>query len=173
MRKTKLSLAMTALALVGLGLAGSARADLYEIGFTGDGFSASGLLDVIGNTATGGSLTVTAGLTPGTYQLVTGTGTSTGGNFNYDNDVNLSDTPFVVGTGILFTDTGLSTGSTQISVTASGVNYSVSGYPVGPTFTVTDFASAVPEPTTVIAGALMVLPFGAGAFRVLRKKQAA
>jgi len=31
----------------------------------------------------------------------------------------------------------------------------------------------VPEPTTAIAGVLMLLPFGASAFRILRKKQAA
>jgi len=30
--------------------------------------------------------------------------------------------------------------------------------------------SAVPEPTTVIAGALLLLPFGASTLRVLRKK---
>ncbi|HEY1662104.1 MAG TPA: hypothetical protein VGI03_06770 [Verrucomicrobiae bacterium] len=29
--------------------------------------------------------------------------------------------------------------------------------------------SSVPEPTTIISGALMLLPFGVGAFRVLRK----
>jgi hypothetical protein len=33
--------------------------------------------------------------------------------------------------------------------------------------------SAVPEPTTVIAGALLLLPFGASTIRILRKKTAA
>jgi hypothetical protein len=32
-------------------------------------------------------------------------------------------------------------------------------------------ASAVPEPTTVVAGLLLLLPFGAGAMRVLRKNK--
>ena len=37
-----------------------------------------------------------------------------------------------------------------------------------------DFAfSAVPEPTTMIAGALLLLPFGASTLRILRKKQTA
>jgi hypothetical protein len=33
--------------------------------------------------------------------------------------------------------------------------------------------SAVPEPTTMVAGALLLLPFGASALRILRKKRAA
>jgi hypothetical protein len=33
--------------------------------------------------------------------------------------------------------------------------------------------SAVPEPTTMIAGALLLLPFGASTLRILRKKQTA
>jgi hypothetical protein len=36
-----------------------------------------------------------------------------------------------------------------------------------------EFISAVPEPTTMIAGALLLLPFGASALRTIRKKQAA
>jgi hypothetical protein len=34
-------------------------------------------------------------------------------------------------------------------------------------------AAPVPEPTTIIAGALLLLPFGASALRILRKKQTA
>jgi hypothetical protein len=34
-------------------------------------------------------------------------------------------------------------------------------------------ATAVPEPTTVISGALLLLPFGASTLRILRKKQTA
>jgi hypothetical protein len=33
--------------------------------------------------------------------------------------------------------------------------------------------SGVPEPTTIIAGALLLLPFGASAVRILRKNRAA
>jgi hypothetical protein len=33
--------------------------------------------------------------------------------------------------------------------------------------------SAVPEPTTMIAGALLLLPFGASTLRLLRKTRAA
>jgi hypothetical protein len=35
-----------------------------------------------------------------------------------------------------------------------------------------DFIVPVPEPTTMIAGALLLLPFGASAVRILRRKQA-
>jgi hypothetical protein len=35
------------------------------------------------------------------------------------------------------------------------------------------YVVAVPEPTTVVAGALLLLPFGASALRILRKKQMA
>jgi hypothetical protein len=34
------------------------------------------------------------------------------------------------------------------------------------------FHQAVPEPTTIIAGALLLLPFGASTLRILRKKHA-
>jgi len=36
-----------------------------------------------------------------------------------------------------------------------------------------DWVPAVPEPTTTIAGALMLLPFGASALRMLRQRQTA
>lgn len=38
---------------------------------------------------------------------------------------------------------------------------------------ISDAGTVVPEPTTMIAGALLLLPFGASALRLLRKKQAA
>jgi len=41
--------------------------------------------------------------------------------------------------------------------------YAISGY-------TTFNATAVPEPTTIIAGALLLLPFGASAMRILRRK---
>ena len=37
-------------------------------------------------------------------------------------------------------------------------------------FSVTEIA-AVPEPSTIVAGALLLLPFGASAFRVIRKNR--
>jgi hypothetical protein len=37
--------------------------------------------------------------------------------------------------------------------------------------TIPQYVSAVPEPTTMIAGALLLLPFGASTLRVLRKKR--
>jgi hypothetical protein len=52
-----------------------------------------------------------------------------------------------------------------------------SGHPYAPNYPAPGYfwmddvqLSAVPEPSTIIAGALMLLPFGAGAARQLRKK---
>jgi hypothetical protein len=43
------------------------------------------------------------------------------------------------------------------------------------TYVFTDIAvtSTVPEPTTMLAGALLLLPFGANTLRILRKNRAA
>lgn len=38
--------------------------------------------------------------------------------------------------------------------------------------TVDNGTAPVPEPTTVMAGALMLLPLGIGGYRALRRKQA-
>jgi hypothetical protein len=40
-----------------------------------------------------------------------------------------------------------------------------------PTYAAGTFAIAVPEPTSIIAGALLLLPFGASTLRILRKRQ--
>jgi hypothetical protein len=46
--------------------------------------------------------------------------------------------------------------------------------PDGNDFAVDDISlTAVPEPTTMIAGALLLLPFGASTLRMLRKRRAA
>lgn len=50
-----------------------------------------------------------------------------------------------------------------------GVNYYMPDSNLNATFLFT----AVPEPTTMIAGALLLLPFGASTIRILRKKVAA
>ena len=48
-----------------------------------------------------------------------------------------------------------------------------SGNPTGARVEFTGNVSAVPEPTTMIAGALLLLPFGASTIRILRRKNAA
>jgi hypothetical protein len=64
-----------------------------------------------------------------------------------------------------------------ISVTAGWNGHVNEGYVNDVTIngTTYDFepnsVSSVPEPTTIIAGALLLLPFGASALRILRKKQ--
>jgi hypothetical protein len=40
-------------------------------------------------------------------------------------------------------------------------------------FNVQVFGTPVPEPTTMVAGALLLLPFGASTLRMLRRKQTA
>jgi hypothetical protein len=43
----------------------------------------------------------------------------------------------------------------------------------GRTYAIGVDVSTVPEPTTMIAGALLLLPFGASTLRMLRKRQVA
>jgi len=67
---------------------------------------------------------------------------------------------------------------TSLSSTLSGMQTTGPGNPIYPwplpVFGAgTLSASAVPEPTTVIAGALLLLPFGASTLRILRKSRAA
>jgi hypothetical protein len=70
-------------------------------------------------------------------------------------------TPTVGASGVLtITESDLSTVNTSGEVDMNGLQI-VSG------------VAAVPEPTTVIAGALMLLPFGASTLRILRKRQSA
>jgi hypothetical protein len=52
---------------------------------------------------------------------------------------------------------------------ADAGQYQISGYTA---FDVTSDSPQVPEPTTVIAGALLLLPFGASTIRVLRNRRA-
>jgi hypothetical protein len=133
---------------------------------------------------TGGTLTVTLGnLAAGTYDLYV---------YLASNDASGNNRAAVVTANAY---TALATGNSQPSFIA-GQNYLLLTPTVGAsgvlTITESDLSTvntsgevdmnglqiepaigAVPEPTTVIAGALMLLPFGASTLRILRKRQSA
>lgn len=169
-----LKLAIMASALL---IAVQARATLYDITFNGGGSTATGWIDVVGGVATSGSLTITAGGNPGTYNLLPGAGNfpaPPGWQLTYDNVVNPASNPFVDNSGLLFTS-----GATAINLFSElPVNglYGLYGYPPQWSPSADNgiaTLTAVPEPTTIISGVLMLLPFGASTLRVLRKKQVA
>jgi len=79
--------------------------------------------------------------------------------------------PFLDSSGLLF-----GAGNTLINIwgNATPGSYTMYGLPPAYAPTVTGLATltAVPEPTTIISGALMLLPFGASTLRILRKRVA-
>jgi hypothetical protein len=180
-----------ALALVGaLSLATTVRATLvsYDIAFTDPTASnvAQARVDVniVGGLAESGWMNVLNGVAAGSYNLVPTTGpgvnTSPLGAFFYDNLVfGLTTVPFLDDAGLLFSRTvGSVTTELNLWGTGPGNNgYTLYGYSGGvysPQVTGGAAISiAVPEPTTMIAGALLLLPFGASTLRMLRKSRTA
>jgi hypothetical protein len=186
--KTKIKLAIMAAALI---MAAQANAQLYDIGFTASDNSIlmNGTV-FVDNTgvATSGSMTVVtgpAGLVGETFPLVptSGPGVSTspalgGYVVHYDNLVTPAGDPFLTVYGLLFSadesvlDLNLwangagNNGYETASLYGSGVLEDVTG---GASISL----APVPEPTTIISGVLMLLPFGASTLRILRKRQAA
>jgi len=170
-------------------MAVQARATLYDIGFTASDNSilANGNVDVNGSQiATSGQFTIFVGPSwlQGTYALIptTGPGVNTspalGGYVcNYDNWVNPAADPFIDSHGLLF-----SNGETVLDINLMGNSPGNNGYEfgvltaAGVVIDVTGGASIslapVPEPTTMVAGALLLLPFGASTLRILRKRTA-
>jgi hypothetical protein len=161
-----------------------ARASLYNITFTDGGANeANGQIDVVGGVAVSGFLNVTAGITLGIWNLYSGGPTpfySPSGAFIVDNVVNPSLIPFLTNNGLLFTSGGYelnlfgNSGPNDYSFYAnlSGYNPAI-GLPFNTLPGTATISAAVPEPTTVIAGALMLLPFGIGVIRSLRKDRTA
>jgi hypothetical protein len=198
MRKTQI--AVMAAALV---MAAQARATLYDITFSGsDGngtVTGSGKIDIVGGYADGGYFNFNAGdfYSGVTYNLNYGPGgganitlagiaNTSGLNLNGDNGVNPGGTTYIDSVGLLFDSTG-NVGN-QGSYAGDVLNLWGNGpgsytlYGAGPDFpfngieangNVTMSLAPVPEPTTIIAGVSMLLPFGASALRSLRKKQMA
>jgi hypothetical protein len=172
----KLQLTIMAAALV---IAAQARATLCDITFTeanGGPTDAIGQIDVVNGVAVSGFLNVSGGPKAGSYTLA---GPTTDGSFVWDNAVSIGSAPFLPGTGLVWTD-----GSSEVNLWYNTDSqwgptgtYGLWGAP--PNWTPEAFGdatltlAAVPEPTTLIAGALLLLPFGASTIRILRKKVAA
>jgi len=125
-----------------------------------------------------GTLTINDGLgkslTAGiTWDTIESIGAGTSDTLNFGGTINLTSVNYNgtltdlkdlaqnhLGIAVLnFTFTSSSAQDVQHLKTFSGSEKSFSG----------SLSSAVPEPTTVVAGALLLLPFGLSAFRVLRK----
>jgi hypothetical protein len=78
------------------------------------------------------------------------------------------------GTGNVFRNAVLAQYGSYAAATAdSGGLFGVRALNLGIAGQVQDQLVIVPEPTTIIAGALLLLPFGASAMRILRKNRAA
>jgi hypothetical protein len=89
-------------------------------------------------------------------------GTGTGSAYYYYNQylggLNLAGVSANLGTGSVFEDSSVATGGPATPGAGQELIYNV---------------TPVPEPTTIIAGALLLLPFGASTLRVFRKNRAA
>jgi hypothetical protein len=196
MKTGKLKLAIMAGAL---GLAVQAHASLFDITFSGGGISASGEIDQgtsLGGglyQATSGSFTISLLGSTDVFQLdpvpagsqyftVHGVPDTGGADLYGDNILGLN---YISGNGLMFTfpGVGVNGGSipTQdvINLWGNGGGSYTLAYG-GPDFspglhmvTAEGTVTAVPEPTTLISGALLLLPFGASTLRILRKRQGA
>jgi hypothetical protein len=98
-------------------------------------------------------------------------GTTPSDRFEF-NLTSLTETFF--GSGIAdFSGTGTIVDTTgAFADTAATFTLGFSG-PASESFSMSTVAAPVPEPTTIVAGASMLLPFGVGALRILRKSRKA
>ena len=180
--------------------AAQARADLYDIAYVGADSSgnvttASGWLDVTGGVADGGLLTVVGAVNAGTYTLVLGQDLNVNDTFTYDNLVSPGSAQFLNNVnqagGLLWSTTGAASG-TEINLWYNTPAEAATLAPFPQYYDVANafglwgydgsyepqtYGSAtltpVPEPTTVLSAALLLLPFGASTVRVLRRSRAA
>jgi len=179
MRKIQLAIITAALAT-----AMSASATLYNIAYTeapnsGGTVTASGWLDVNnGGVAQSGSLTVagSAGnLYDGVYSLRTVPPPPSSANgFDYDNLVPIAPGNLGISWTLNAYDVNMWNNGTG---TAWGPAGTFSLWGVNGSFQMQTYGATtltpVPEPTTMIAGALLLLPFGASTLRMLRKTRTA
>jgi hypothetical protein len=184
----KLQIAIMAAALV---TAIQAHASLFDITFTGVDGVTFGSGEIIATDNGGGVYTADSGtfviapggpLIAGTYSLIPNPGapnqsTSPSGLFFYDNQVAAQADPFLSNNGLLFGNgpvdvnlySNLPLGSTPEYnlVEGLGGDYipNINGINGSATLT------PVPEVSTMIAGALLLLPFGASTLRILRRNR--
>ncbi len=179
-KNTIAALSLVAILAAVLATVTQAYANAYDITFTGEGITASGQIDVSAGLATGGYLDVTAGPIQGTYNLAPGGGpveiiyhTGDGIDLYYYNLVNVVSNPFLDYAGLAFVN-----GPWGFNLWSSGGGiYSLLGdapqvnYPQPNVEVVRGSATIapVPEPSTLIPDAVLLLPFGLGAVRQLRK----
>jgi hypothetical protein len=186
MNTKTLQLAILGSALV---LATQARATLFDITFLGnDGTKAEAQVtatDLGGDVfqAVSGSITVNPGSMPflaGTwtlYQNPNGINASysPSGYFIYDNLVLPNADPMNTYPGLLFR---LASSGYEVNLYSDGADtyilYDNHGRHVNGSMTVVDPpSSVVPEPTTMLAGALLLLPFGVSTIRIVRRNRRA
>jgi len=153
-------------------MAVQANAAWYDLTYTDGGANAgTGSIDVVGGVAVSGSFTVTAGTATGTWTLSPGAGVA--GGFQWDNVVNPTSDPFLTSGGLLFTS-----GGNELNLWGTGPGqYDLWGNLGGGYNPVSSGGiatlTAVPEPTTMVAGAMLLLPFGVSTLRMLRKSRTA
>ncbi len=162
----------------------------------------SGQIDIVGGYADGGSFNITAGdfYSGVTYGLNYGSGgganitdagiAGTGGFYlNGDNGVNPAGPTYIDDAGLLFDSTGnvgnVNPYNGDVLNLWGDVPGSYTLYGAGPDFSsaagdkllangnVTLTLAPVPEPTTIVAGAMLLLPFGMSALRMLRNSRTA
>jgi len=133
--------------------------------------------------ATSGTIEVSSStFAPGTYTLVSNPNSpnqavSPSGSFNYDNNVISGANPFLTYAGLLFE--GPNAQTIELNLFSNGASAPV---PNG-TYQLYDSTGAnlygnatitpVPEPTTMVAGAMLLIPFGISTLRMLRKSRTA
>jgi hypothetical protein len=201
--KMKTVQAMLTVAAFGLGLPvhGALNLSFTQTGYysgapfsPASGINASGTIDVSGNQALSGSLTISGGPDAGNYTLFSGSGNNfnftwdslvyPGNNLPNPNALNPPEYSFLTGNGLLFYNN--SNPGEEVNLFYNQGNgwgpdnsYTLLGVPsVGYPYNMTPFgnaslvsSAAVPEPTTIASAVLLtLLPLGAGVRRFLRKK---
>ena len=164
----------------------TAETDLYGHANPPSVTDAVGQLNVVGNVAVAGSLQVLSGPDIGNYILVGNSistpGGASDGQFQFDDLVYplLNNGGFLSAYGLLWSQSGSAGNSPEMNMWYNPfdqfdqpvASYSLWGLPplYNPESWGTISISAVPEPTTIITGGLMLLPFGVSTVRFLRKK---
>jgi len=166
-----------------------ARATLFDIVFKGtdgtvaEAFVAAPEVDAGIYTATSGAITVDPGSTPFDAGIVPlflnpngiNASYSPSGFFIYDNQVLPFFDPSVTYPGLLFRlDSGYEINLYSIGA-GDYILYDNRSRHVSGTVTITDppetLTSVIPEPTTMIAGAFLLVPFGMSVVRILRRNR--
>ena len=157
----------------------SSKAVLYDITFTeanSGPTTASGQIDVnVAGSAIDGFLDVTGGPNAGTRALLAGSWFhSPAGVFDANNQVYLPPSgQFLDQYGLLFSDA-----TSEFNLWGNGNGtYTLYGWTPDTGYSPTAVGAAtltpVPEPTTMLAGALLLLPFGASTIRIIRNRRTA